>query len=353
MSSARELIKSLREDPASLDTSAGISLLSLKHHVLLSYLNSLVLLSARRALGHTLLERSPPVLPFSSLERGPRGAHAGDLVDAMVEGRIVLEKIKTLEGRMRYQIDKLVKVAEEGITTSSKVIDDPLAFRPNPQNLMDNNDDADRHSDHGNNNHANDGDGIYRPPRLAATPYISAPTSKKSRRKPLPSGLSSLQHADPALPTTESTSGLGAMPSLTSSRARELARLTQFEEENFTRVVMKKSEAKRRVRDEEDVALGGGATGGNRRRAAGGLADEFGDVLRSVGRDRRGAVGDGYEELRVTGRKGGVLARSRVRAREDAFGGGVEEGEGERSRKKSRFEKERKVAAKKVNKVRR
>jgi U3 small nucleolar ribonucleoprotein protein LCP5 len=141
------------------------------------------------------------------------------------------------------------------------------------------------------------------------------------------------------------------MPSLTSSRARELARLTQFEEENFTRVMMKKSEAKRRLRDEEDVALGGGARGGGRRRTAGGLADEFGDVLRSVGRERRGVSGDGYEELRVKGRKGGVLARSRaVRTREDAFGGAEEDAGG---RKRSRFEKERRVAAKKANKARR
>ena len=34
----------------------------------------------------------------------------------MVEARVVLEKIKVLEGRMKYQIDKLVRVAEETIT---------------------------------------------------------------------------------------------------------------------------------------------------------------------------------------------------------------------------------------------
>jgi hypothetical protein len=31
----------------------------------------------------------------------------------MIEGRVVLEKIKVLESRMRYQIEKLVRVAEE------------------------------------------------------------------------------------------------------------------------------------------------------------------------------------------------------------------------------------------------
>jgi len=45
-------------------------------------------------------------------------------VDSMVEGRVVLEKIKVLEGRMRYQIEKLVRVAEaEPSSSSQNVID--------------------------------------------------------------------------------------------------------------------------------------------------------------------------------------------------------------------------------------
>lgn len=96
-----------------LDTKDGISLLSLKHHLMLSYLQSLTLISSHRVLGHTLDERSPPSQPFSTVDRQARGSGAGDLVDSLVEGRVVLEKIKVLEGRMKYQIEKLVRVAEE------------------------------------------------------------------------------------------------------------------------------------------------------------------------------------------------------------------------------------------------
>lgn len=96
-----------------LDTKDGISLLSLKHHLLISYLQSLLLVSSRRALGHSLDIRSLPSRPFSTPDRDARGREAGDLVDSMVEGRVVLEKIKALEGRMRYQIEKLVRVADE------------------------------------------------------------------------------------------------------------------------------------------------------------------------------------------------------------------------------------------------
>lgn len=96
-----------------MDMQDGISLLSVKSHLMLSYLQSLVLLSARRAIGHSLTERKTPAAPFSSTTREARGDGAGDLVDGMVEGRVVMEKVKVLEGRMRYQIEKLIRVAEE------------------------------------------------------------------------------------------------------------------------------------------------------------------------------------------------------------------------------------------------
>lgn len=95
---------------------------------MLSYLQSLVLVSSHRILGHPLDERSPPTQSFSSAERDARGSSAGDLVDSMVEGRVVLEKIKALEGRMRYQIEKLVKVAEEVPSSSQNVMDGMFCY---------------------------------------------------------------------------------------------------------------------------------------------------------------------------------------------------------------------------------
>lgn len=51
-------------------------------------------------------------MPFSTVERDARGAGVGDLVDSMIEGRVVFEKIKVLESRIRYQIEKLVRIAD-------------------------------------------------------------------------------------------------------------------------------------------------------------------------------------------------------------------------------------------------
>jgi U3 small nucleolar ribonucleoprotein protein LCP5 len=245
----------------------------------------------------------------------------------------VLEKVKVLEGRMRYQIEKLVRLSKEDDTSKDAMngeylkflfthcadhnLVDPLAFRPNPLNLL--NTGADEEGDEDPDDTGarpskrkdkyiptDDGDGLYRPPRVAPTPYIP-PTkgnAKARRAAAVPTSLAALLHSDPSQPYLETTSGLGgnADGSLsTSSRARYLKHLTEFEEGQFGRVMMGKKEEKRRRRDEGVLAIGGGLSGigedganGKRGRTAGGLEDEFMDVLRDSGRSSR--MGDGYEE---------------------------------------------------------
>lgn len=184
---------------------------------------------------------------------------------------------------------------------------------------------------------------VYRPPRLAPMPYIEK--SKKGSRRdrpPVPSALAALV-ADPSRPYEEATSGLGGTPSFASGRAKYLQRIQNYEEENFTRLIMKRSEAKRRARDEEDLALGGDLGGGLVRHSrAGGFEDEFGDILHSVSRVSGGrSQGDGYEELRERGKKLAVLERSRKKR--DI---GEVDGEPPGLKKRSRFELETKAAKK-------
>ncbi|KAG1790888.1 uncharacterized protein HD556DRAFT_667889 [Suillus plorans] len=340
MSSVRELLQQKSKSEDDMDMTHGISLLSLKHHLLLSYLQSLVLLSARRATGDSLTERTSNMSPFSTVDREARGSGAGDLVDSLIEGRVVLEKINVLESRMRYQIEKLVRVAEE-VSSGKDVAEDPLAFRPNPQNLVDN----ERHSDEDRDAHPNveDPDAIYRPPKLAPMPYTTA-ADKRSTRQPVPKALSTLLHQDPSRPHVEGISGLGSMPSFASDRAREIQRIKDFEEDNFTRLVMKKTEARRRRKDEEDLALGGTGAGKGRKRGRG-LEDEFADVLHSIGRTKTGVLGDGYEELRQRGKKGDALSRSRT-----TWKGDIEDANNDepRLKKRTRFEKAKTTLHKKM-----
>ncbi|KAF9567561.1 hypothetical protein CPC08DRAFT_733008 [Agrocybe pediades] len=360
LSAARNALQTIRKDAdkSNLNVTDGISLLSLKHHVLLSYLQSLVLVTSHRLVGNSLEGRSPPSEPFGTKERTARGNFPGDLVDSMIENRIVLEKAEVLESKMRYQIEKLVRLSDE---TSQKaeqaVVDDPLAFKPNPMALMQSNEEpADEGGASAEKYDPTEGDGIYRPPRLAPMPYVEKSKNKSRReRPPVPSALSNLI-ADPSKPYMETTSGLGGTPGLQSGRAQYLKRVKDFEEENFTRLVMKKSEARQRARDEEDLALGGdlgGGTSSRGRRRAGGLEDEFGDVLRSVSRVTGGrSQGDGYEELRQRGKKMDILSRSRGESRKRDADADDEVIDAPRMKKRSRFELETKVAKKKLAKRR-
>ena len=93
-------------------------------------MQSLALLHSHRVLGHSLTTRSSPSEPFSSLARGRRGADAGDLVDSMIEGRVVLEKIKLLESKMRYQIEKLVQLATADPSDEQVINGQPCHLTP-------------------------------------------------------------------------------------------------------------------------------------------------------------------------------------------------------------------------------
>lgn len=346
-SSGRQLIQSLRQDESALDTKDGISFLSLKHHLLLSYLNSLSLSIARRAVGHSLSSRVPPAQTISVLDRNGRGNGAGDLVDAMIEHRAIFEKMKTLETRMRYQINKLLRLAQE-TDKGRNIADDPLAFRPNPQNLVA--ESSDQAVSEAEDETKSAEDKIYRPPRVAPVPYIEQTKSSRKNRAPVPSALAALSQ-DHTRPFAESTSGLGATPGAASGRADYVKKLQEYEEENFSRLVMKKADAKRRLRDEADLALGGGLTApGNRgRRHAGSLEDTFGDVLRSIerkgGRTENGLIVDGYEELRKRGRKSSALERSRTDKRN--ISPSEIDGSSDRRRKRTRFEVDTKRRARK------
>lgn len=267
------------------------------------------------------------------------------MVDHMVEDRLVLEKIKVLESRMKYQIDKLVRAATEkqskqnNMNGKDQVIlpllhiltrfpsSDPLLFRPNPRNLEDFSEKSDDGREH---REGQEDDGVYRPPKVAPMPYTE-PKSKRDRRTHVPAALHTLMHANPSRPHIETTSGLGNMAALTSKRTRELQEMAEWEETNMTRLVMKKKDTRRRAQDEADIALGGIGAGGRR---GGGLADEFNDVLKSVSRDR--ITGDGYEELRQRGKKMDVLSRAKARKHDDIS---ADEVDAPSQRKRSRFEK--------------
>ncbi|CCL98484.1 uncharacterized protein FIBRA_00482 [Fibroporia radiculosa] len=269
--------------------------------LILSYLQFLTLVSSRRAEGDSLVERSLPASSFSAPERGLRGSGAGDRIDVMVEARVVLEKIKVLEGRTRYEIDKLVRVAEEAPSAAQNVVNGKrvlaklnlmalLAFRPNPQVLMDRGSGSEDDED---GRPSPECDGIYRPPKLAPVLYAESHKDKgRSRRAPIPNTLSTLLHLGPSKPHMESTCGLGSTPDVTASARSAAHDRVRGGEHDLAGD--EKRDARRRKQDEADLALGGIGTASGRRGRGGGFEDEF-VIFLSPQRGRNGTTGDGYE----------------------------------------------------------
>uniref|UniRef100_H3AA34 Neuroguidin n=1 Tax=Latimeria chalumnae TaxID=7897 RepID=H3AA34_LATCH len=103
------LIKRVRSRMFS--TAKGIGFLEVKYQLLLSYLMDLAHLMIRKVDGSELKNE--------------------DAILRLVEIRTVLEKMRPIDQKLKYQIDKLVKTA----ITGSVGANDPLHFKPNPDNL--------------------------------------------------------------------------------------------------------------------------------------------------------------------------------------------------------------------------
>ncbi|BGP18997.1 hypothetical protein JCM10213_009294 [Rhodosporidiobolus nylandii] len=286
LATLRSLLKEIKTGVASVKQSAegwaerhastseltypsGISLLSLKNQLLLSYLHHLIALFTVKLSSRSLAATDGPA----------------DVVQQLVKLRVVLEKVAPIEQKLKYQVEKLVRKAdqfeEEGAQAEEDVLNDPLAFRPNPANLI-----LDRtQSDVEDEEEAEERAGVYRPPRVAAMPYTEAPAKgKKTKREAaVPSHLiSDISMAMSSNnPYGESTSGLSVShdPSLQSGTARHLKRVEQYEMDNFTRMRMSKKDAKKRRAEEEEVAFGGLGAGKGGKRRLGGFGAEFDDLL--------------------------------------------------------------------------
>ncbi|KAF0916447.1 hypothetical protein E2562_007535 [Oryza meyeriana var. granulata] len=130
-----------------LPTADGIGYLEAKHHLLLSYCQDIVYYLLLKAKG-------------LSVEGHP-------VVRSLVEIRLFLEKIRPIDKKMEYQIQKLTNAADSG-AAQEKVLnaeaknkeqpkddEDLLKYRPNPD-MMDTKTDLTRQ----------DNDGLYRPPKI-------------------------------------------------------------------------------------------------------------------------------------------------------------------------------------------
>ncbi|GAA5844888.1 hypothetical protein JCM9279_000031 [Rhodotorula babjevae] len=304
---------------------SGISLLSLKNHLLVSYLQHLVALFSLKLNARSLTDTDGPAT----------------VVHQLVKLRVVLEKIAPLEQKLKYQVEKLVRKADqfddEGAQNEEDVLNDPLAFRPNPSNLV-----LDRtQSEEEDDIEAEERSGVYRPPRVAAMPYIEGPAKGKRSKRDRDPGSHLISDMSTSMssstPYAEATSGLSVSydPSLQSGTARHLKKLEEYEMDHFTRKHMSKKEGRARRAQEAEVAFGGLGAGAGGKRRLGGFGAEFDDILGDDRGEKRREKA--YESMRGM-KRAKVAPKERDLDSRGTSGVGAAAGEGG-PRKRTKFDK--------------
>ncbi|XP_071483301.1 neuroguidin-like [Diadema antillarum] len=233
ISGVGKAIKALlkRVEDGELSTRKGISFLDVKHHLLLSYLTDLSYIMLRKAKGERI---------------------SGDpAVMRLAENRTVLEKMRPIDQKLTYQIDKLVKTAATGVPAAN----DPLRFKPNPDNLASRLQDEDvSDTDGESDEEKTKKPKKYVPPKVAAMYYDGDESLKERRERQLEKAkkraLSSqmirelrAEYYDGPEEVTESI-GLHRL-----REDREAKEKREFEEENFMRLPVTKrdKQASRRL----------------------------------------------------------------------------------------------------------
>jgi len=140
----------------------GLSFLEMKCHLFLEYLINITQSMLLKLDGRTI-EGAP-------------------CIDHLVEVRTVLTKIKPMEKKLKYQIDKLIKSSTPQTNADDK--QHALNYKPNLDNLIakDDDDGEDGASDDNEDGDGGRKSGVYVPPKLTAVPYEGDKLSREERR---------------------------------------------------------------------------------------------------------------------------------------------------------------------------
>ncbi|KAJ1704145.1 hypothetical protein LUZ63_003924 [Rhynchospora breviuscula] len=205
-----------------LRTAEGISYLEAKHLLLLSYCQSIVYYLLRKAKG-------------LSIEGHP-------VVRNLVEIRLFLEKIRPIDKKLDYQIQKLTKAAEGGPApdkimisdkkeqNGSQTEEDPLKFRPNPDMLV-----SKTAPEEG-------AGGVYRPPKFAPTAMDDDDKISKKEKQ-------ALRREKALLQQSKQNSFVNELMTNFEDRPEEVREIVGAESRELTRYLAKR-EAKERQEEE-------------------------------------------------------------------------------------------------------
>ncbi|KAG0162844.1 hypothetical protein DFQ28_000669 [Apophysomyces sp. BC1034] len=154
-----------RLEDGEIKTSKGVSFLEVKYQIMIQYILQLAF--------------------YAHLKLCGKQVEGHPVVESLVESRVILDRMKPIESKLKYQIDKLVRTAVMGTqktdqepTSTDAVANDPLAFKPNPMNLLSKDEDAEDEDEA-----EDDSKSIYRPPKLAPVSYEESGGKQSKRDK--------------------------------------------------------------------------------------------------------------------------------------------------------------------------
>ncbi|CAN6482335.1 unnamed protein product [Victoria cruziana] len=227
-SKVQALVEKVKEN--NLPTREGISYLDAKYLLLFSYCQSIIYYSLLKAKGLSVSDH-PVVL-------------------SLVESRLFLEKVRPVDKKLQYQVEKLMRAANTGSRMVAPDVkenedkDDPLQYKPNPDMIVRKIEEV-----------AQDGKDLYRPPMFAPTSMDEGHNTKQRkaelrkekeavRQASHGSFLKEMMNELEGKPEEVRTSGWHESRDFMREKAK-LEERARIEEENFVRVPYSKEEKKK------------------------------------------------------------------------------------------------------------
>ncbi|KAI1148279.1 U3 small nucleolar ribonucleoprotein lcp5-like protein [Nemania diffusa] len=243
------------------ETNNGVSLLAVKNELLLSYLQNLVFLILIKI-------RNTKGSDADSTDDSSETSDA--VVKKLVELRLYLDKgVRPLEERLRFQLDKIIRAADDAERNEKIAKDAPDAeSESESESDADSNAGDERRGVSDNKaprSHANakqgpsfsnfsapvsvgmaaaaqDKTGVYRPPKITPTVMPTTERRERTERRPMKSATineyiaDELSTAPSAIPSVGSNVVFGGRKVKTATERDEEQRRREFEETNFVRL---------------------------------------------------------------------------------------------------------------------
>jgi len=214
----------------------GISLLHLKNLQMVDYMTNLLYLMLKKSQGKSI---------------------SGDgAIERIVESRTVLEKMRPMEKKLKYQMDKFIRLADNS-GNDAAIADDPLHFKPNLQSLADDDDDEDDDDSDDDNNDKKDDkkDKKYVVPKHVPTlpdddltrQEMEAEEGRKAKKKTLSKSImEDLKRQYMDTPEEEFNAANGDQ--MRAKHVAEMRERTRYEEDNYMRLPEMSKKEKHKLR---------------------------------------------------------------------------------------------------------